>query len=176
MRAGKLIIALNLLLSLGACSLFIPGVVWPKELPPQQYFVDYYESSEDNHEHQNLQDYLGWVRVFYQGNTLSPGWLYLTDELLLETDASRQAEYSELMGELGLKISAEWAQNNAVRLIDTRCAGIWRNALLEAIARDDMENYIRRFEADVDALLEGSLRKDEISPSRYYEEEEFEFL
>ncbi|MAM71688.1 MAG: hypothetical protein CMP91_11155 [Gammaproteobacteria bacterium] len=161
---------------MSACSIFVPGGPWPSDLPPRQYFVDYYQASPDNHEYQEQDEYLNWVRVFYQGNALSPGWHLLTEELLFESEAARHEEYSLKMANLGRQISAEWAKGNEVRLIDTRCASIWRDALIEAIERDDLDNYIARFENDVNAILGRELDKEEISRERYYEVEEFDFL
>ncbi len=159
-----------------ACSVLLPVRSWPPELPSQEYFIDYYQQNEDNHTFQALEDYLYWVQIFYQGNALSPGWFQLTRELLQETDVDRQAFYAEKMQTLGLLISAEWAQNNNIRLIDTRCASVWRDALLEALAQNDLDNYMQRFESDVSAILSGELLKGDIELARYYDVEGFEFF
>jgi hypothetical protein len=60
-------------------------------------------------------------------------------------------------------------------LIDTRSASVWRDALIEAISVGDLDNYMLLFESDVSEILAGSLDKEEISFTRYYEEEVFEF-
>ena len=106
---------------------------------------------------------------------MSAGWLQLTDELLSETPENKQQEHAELMAVLGQRISAEWAKSNRIRLIDTSSASVWRDALIEAISVGDLDNYMLRFEADVNAILAGSLNKEEITFTRYYEEEIFEF-
>ncbi len=169
-----LFIVFSLLLS--ACSLFQGAGPWPNEIPPQQYFIDQYESAESNKAFQDQDNYLKWVQIFYQGSTLSPGWIVLSEELLLEARVDKRAEYKEKMSVLGRLIGAEWAKDNRTRLIDTRCASVWRNALLEAISLNDLDNYIARFEEDVNAILAGSLDKNDIQFERYYEEEEFEFF
>lgn len=161
---------------LSACAFIQPSGDWPEQLPQQDFFVDYYQGSIENQLYQDLDSYLDWVRVFYLGNPLSPGWLKLTDDLLMEAPANKQQEYADLMAELGQAICAEWAQSNRVRLIDTRSASVWRDALLEAVSLGDLLNYMQRFEADVYAILSGSLSKEEIEFSRYYEEEVFEFF
>jgi len=48
--------------------------------------------------------------------------------------------------------------------------------LIEAVSIGDLENYMQRFEADVNAILAGTLSQEEIEFSRYYEEEGFEFF
>lgn len=165
-----------LLLQLSGCTLLMPAGSWPEGLPPREYFVDYYQASEDNHAYQSLDDYLYWIQVFYEGNALSPGWIHLSSELVFEAEEDRKVTYARKMQTLGRLIAAEWAQNNNVRLIDTRCASIWRDALLEAVSRDDLDNYIQRFEADVNAILAGELSKGDIQLERYYEVEEFDFF
>jgi hypothetical protein len=159
-----------------ACSALLPVGSWPHNLPSEAYFIDYYQHGEDNHAYQALKDYLYWVETFYLGNALSPGWFQLTRELLEEVDADRQALYAEKMQSLGLMISAEWAQDNNVRLIDTRCASVWRDALLEAMAQDDLDNYLQLFANDVNAILAGELVKEDIELTRYYEVEGFDFF
>ncbi len=162
-------------IALSSCSIFQSSDYWSDRLPPQEYFIESYQAATDNKVYQDQESYMGWVRVFYLGNTLSAGWLQLTEELISEAPENKKQEYEELMAFLGQRIGAEWAKNNRVRLIDTRSASVWRDALIEAIAVGDLENYMLRFEADVSAILAGSLDKEEISFTRYYEEEIFEF-
>jgi len=160
---------------ISSCSLFQPFRDWPGQLPEQDYFVDYYQHNTGNQIYQDQASYLNWVRVFYLGNPVSPGWLQLTKELLYEAPLNKQQEYIEFMALLGQRIAAEWALSNQVRLIDSRSASVWRDALIEAVTIGDLENYMKRFESDVNAILVGSLSKEEIEFSRYYEEENFEF-
>lgn len=163
-------------LVLPACSILQPPDYWPDQLPPQEYFIDRYQVATDNQAYQELDSYLNWIKTFYLGSALSPGWLGLTEDLLYEAPAVKKQEYEVKMEFLGRLIGAEWAKNNAVRLIDTRCASVWRDALIEAIERDDLENYMQRFEADVNAIFAGSLSKENIVYTRYYEENSFEFF
>ena len=161
---------------LSACSIFQASGDWSEQMPSQYHFVDYYQLSSENQLYQDQESYLAWVQTFYLGSRLSPGWLQLTDDLLFETQVEKQQEYAELMAVIGQLIGAEWAQDNSVRLIDTRSAGVWRDALLEAVYLGDLENYLQRFEADVNAILAGELNKEVIQLSRYYEEEKFELF
>jgi hypothetical protein len=176
MLIKKFFIFFLLASTLSSCTIFQSSDDWSAQLPPKSYFVDYYQRSTDNHPYQDQESYLGWVKIFYEGNPLSPGWLQLTEGLLFESPEDKKQEYADVMAELGQRIGAEWAQNNRVRLIDTRCASIWRDALIEAVEIGDLENYMLRFQADVYAILEGSLDKEEIEFSRYYEEQGFEFF
>lgn len=161
---------------LSGCSIIQTSGDGSEQIPDQEFFVDYYQGNSENQLYQDLDSYLDWVQTFYLGNPLSPGWIQLTNELLIETPAHKQQEYSELMTELGQAIGAEWALSNRVRLIDTRSASVWRDALLEAVYIGDMLNFMQRFEADVKAILDGSLDKEIIEFSRYYEEQGFEFF
>tara|TARA_B110000495_G_C22721503_1_gene423823 strand:- start:115 stop:645 length:531 start_codon:yes stop_codon:yes gene_type:complete len=163
-------------LMLSACSIFQAPGDWPKQMPSQDYFVDYYQRSTENKLYQDQESYLEWVQTFYLGSRLSPGWLQLTEDLLYETRTNKQQEYTELMALLGQRIGAEWAQSNGVRLIDTRSAGVWRDALFEAVYLGDLENYLQHFEADVNSILAGELNKEIIQFSRYYEEEKYELF
>ena len=161
---------------LTACSIFDASESWPRPLPAKKYFESYYQSSVENHPYQSLDDYLNWVKIFYQGNALAPGWLQLTDEVLQEIPANKKSAYEIRMQALGQRIGAEWSLDNGVRLIDTRSASVWSDALLEAIAMNELENFIARMEEDVDNILMGSLNKDEIAFTRYYDAEELEFF
>ena len=163
-------------LTLSACSILYPTDDWPEQLPAQGYFIDSYQSATDNQAYQEMDSYLNWIKVFYLGSALSPGWMDLTEGLLYEAPANKEQEYAQTMDSLGLLIGAEWAKNNAVRLIDTRCASVWRDALVEAVELGDLENYMQRFEEDVNAIFEGSLSKEEIVFTRYYEENTFDFF
>jgi len=163
-------------LVLPACSILQPPDYWSDQLPAEEYFIDTYQLATDNQAFQEMDSYLDWIKIFYLGSPLSPGWLQLTEELLYEAPADKNQEYTERMQVLGRLIGAEWAKNNAVRLIDTRCASVWRDALIEAIELDDLESYMQRFEADVNAIFAGSLNKQDIVFTRYYEENTFEFF
>jgi hypothetical protein len=166
----------SIVLMISGCSFFQSAGDWPEPLPAQNYFVDYYELKADNQLYQEQESYLAWVKIFYFGNALSLGWIQLTEELLDKTPVYKQQEYAELMAEIGQLISAEWSLSNRTRLIDTRSASVWRDALAEAISADDLDNYLQRFNADVNSILAGSLSKEDIEFSRYYEEELFEFI
>ena len=76
--------------------------------------------------------------------------------------------------ELGRIISVEWAKHNDVRLIDTRNAAIWRDALQESLSKNDLDNYLERVEADIAAMLAGTLTRSDIEFERYYVDE-FDF-
>tara|TARA_R110000824_G_scaffold318073_1_gene505251 strand:+ start:75004 stop:75534 length:531 start_codon:yes stop_codon:yes gene_type:complete len=161
---------------LSACSTLYESDDWPQTLPSKNYFTEYYQRNVDNHPYQTVEDYLAWVRIFYQGNVLSIGWEELSEGVLVELPDAKKTEYEKRMFTLGQRIGAEWALDNSVRLIDTRSASVWSDALLEAIYLKELEAFIFKMENDVDSILTGRLNKNEIAFTRYYDEEEIEFF
>src|SRR5690606_37096368 len=119
-------------------------------------------------------DYLLWVTRFYTGNGPVPGWLDMTEQVLERLPLEQHANVEARLFELGGRIGMEWAKDNSVRRINTRAAGVWRDALLEALAQDDLDAFLDRLSADVDALLNGTLDGDAIRFERYYVDE-FDF-
>ena len=153
-----------------------PATPWPKELPSQQYFINYYRSNNENRAYQDQEEYLYWVQIFYQGSALAPGWLQLTNQLLEEVVESKKPGYAARMYALGQRVGAEWSLDNRVRRIDTRSASVWNEVLLEAKVLEDLDNFLQRFEADVADILADRLHKDDIAFTRYYADTAFEFL
>lgn len=173
-RQSLIFIAVAALFS--GCSIINTSESWPQTWPSKTYFTDYYQRKVDNHPYQEMDDYLNWVSVFYQGNALSAGWMELSEQVLLELPDSKKTEYKRRMFTLGQRIGAEWALDNNVRLIDTRSASVWSDALFEAIALGELESFIHRMENDVNSILAGLLNKDDIAFTRYFDEVEFEFF
>ena len=73
--------------------------------------------------------YWRWVEAFYSGNLLSRGWTVecrdITDRI---HNLDQRDQVIARMNVLGRLISAEWAKDNAIRLIDTteiRQWGLW---------------------------------------------------
>ena len=55
-------------------------------------FVDAYESHPEAAEYQSLDEYLYWVRAFYEGTTLYPrGWTSITEAIVAEAGDTEQA-------------------------------------------------------------------------------------
>lgn len=162
------------LLALSACALTGSGEDWPPGALPRDYFVDAYEADPINQASQELDNYLLWVGRFYQGMEPVPGWLAMTRQVLQRLEESPRRDVGNRLHELGGKIGAEWAKDNETRLISSRLVNVWRDALIEALNQDDLDNFLSRLEDDVDALLARELAGEEIYFERYYVDE-FDF-
>ena len=160
-------------LLLSSCAMFGAGP-WPDGAPPRAFFEQYYASDAANQARQSEAAYLGWVERFYTGVDPVPGWLEMSRQVLEALAPPRRAEVETRLYELGRRMSAEWARDNAVRQVDTRMANVWRDALLEARAQDDIPEFLERVDADIDGLLAGELAPDVIRFERYYIDD-FEF-
>lgn len=150
---------------------------WPDSAYPRSYFEAAYREDELAQQYQSEEEYLLWVTRFYNGYSIAPGWLNLTRQVMerLEgQDPAWQAEVEERLYDLGGRIGAEWAKDNEVRLLNTRNAAVWRDALIESLNQDDLANYMIRVENDVESILAGELDKEAIYFERYYEDD-FEF-
>ena len=163
-----------LLALLVASGCAVAPVQWPAELPPVDYFRDYWQADEQNRQLQDEDDYLLWVQRFYLGYNMVPGWLAMTDQVRERLPPSEHAAVTARLNGLGRRIGAEWAKDNAVRKLNTGTAATWRDALLESLSRDDLYAYLDRLDQDVDALLSGTLSREDIRFERYYIDE-FDF-
>lgn len=174
--AGALrVLALLCLVALSACvSVAPPAATWPEYLPARETFVAAWETDTANQQVQALDDYLEWVQRFYAGNNLVPGWTGMTAQLRERLEAARWPGVEAALQDLGGRIAAEWAKDNSVRRINTRCAAVWRDALQESLGRDDLDAFLIRLEQDVEALLAGRLDAGMIRFERYYVDE-FDF-
>jgi hypothetical protein len=170
----KILLPLAFVLLLSACVTAPRVADWPGHLPPVSLYEEAWEADESNQQYQNFEEYLLWVRRFHEGFNIAPGWDDLTRQVLERIPQDQHEIVAGRLYELGRHISVEWAKDNAARLIDTRNAAIWRDALQEALSQDDLDNYLDRVEADVAAILDGSLAGSEIQFERYYVDE-FDF-
>lgn len=162
------------LLILSSCSLTGGDEQWPEYAQPREFFVRAYEADSANQASQGLDNYLLWVTRFYNGLDPVPGWLEMSRQVLADMEEPRRAEVAERLYVLGGRIGAEWAKDNDTRLISSRMANVWRDALIEALNQDDIDNFLTRLEGDVDALLARELVGEEIYFERYYVDE-FDF-
>lgn len=162
---------------LAGCAARLDDITWPAGAYPRDYFEAAYLEDEMAQEYQSREDYLLWITRFYNGYSIAPGWLTLTAEVMerLEgQDPQWREEVNERLYHLGGRIGSEWAKPNEVRMLDTRNAAVWRDALIESISQGDLDDYITRVENDVESLLMGELDKEDIQFERYYEDD-FEF-
>jgi len=162
---------LMLIVLLAACATRRPALVWPDGIPSQSFFRAEWRNPGLHQELQSRDEYLLWVTRFYEGYATAPGWLDMTEQVLIRLPQAEHEWVTARLYELGGRIGREWAKPNAVRHLNTRSAAVWRDALLEALARDELEAYLDRLAADVDALLSGELDNDLIRFERYYIDE-----
>jgi hypothetical protein len=163
---------------LAACAVRAPQPEWPDGIPSRDVFRAEWQRSTGNQMVQSEEEYLLWVERFYTGYTAVPGWLNMTAQVLQRLPEGERDQIKARLLELGGRIGAEWAKDNSIRRLSTRSAGVWRDALLEALARAELNSYLDRLSTDVDALLSGSLGNDAIRFERYYVDEfvdEFDF-
>lgn len=149
-------------------------LIWPKELPAHDYFLNIYRQDSTNAKLQPVDQYMLWVMRFYQGSELYPnGWDNVTQDLLLRIKEPELAiEIKNKMEHLGLLISGEWAKNNKTRLITSQHVSIWGNALLRSLEQGETLDILERVAADVDDLMSNKISADVITENRFYAVEE----
>lgn len=173
MMAKRISLAL-LVVALSACAALRPALEWSANAYPRSYFEAAYEEDEMAQMYQTLDDYLLWITRFYNGYSIAPGWLSLTEQVKVRLEEPKRSEVAERLYHLGGRIGSEWAKDNAVRALDTRNAAVWRDALIESLNQDDIDGYITRVEEDVEKMMSGELNRDDIYFERYYIDE-FDF-
>ncbi|MDG2174592.1 MAG: hypothetical protein P8M72_00405 [Gammaproteobacteria bacterium] len=168
---NKNLFLIIILCCLSGCSLISIDLQWPEPAYPKEYFIAAFRADEAAGQYQTEDDYLLWITRFYNGSSLAPGWLNLTREVLERLEEPYSLEVSERLYFLGGIIASEWAKDNDVRLLDTRNASVWRDALIEALDRGDLDDYMDRVENDVASIMAGELTGEDIFFERYYIDE-----
>jgi len=148
---------------------------WPDALPDREIFERGWRQDSTNRAIQSEEEYLLWVRRFYEGFSMNGGWLEMTSEIHSRVDAATVARAAPLLAGLGMRIGREWAKDNEVRRIDTHMVAVWRTALMEAIWQDDLVPFLARLEDDIGGLLAGTLAPERIELHRYYLIDEVDF-
>lgn len=157
-----------LLCVLSACSSTRVLERWPKSLPEQHHFLSYYHEDADNQLVQTDVQYMTWVLRFYEGWELMPtGWRNIEENMLLDLSAQEHALVTVQMAALGALISAEWAKDNSVRLIDSAMLSLWGAVMQADFAAQARIAALMQIDADVRALLAGSLTPQDINEQRY---------
>jgi hypothetical protein len=167
----RLLFLIPLFLFLGACVLHEPVTEWPDGIPARAFFVEQWQQDAVNRDIQPIEDYLLWINRFYQGFNLVPGWLQVIDRVSSRVAVEESATVRLQLEGLGRRIGSEWAKDNQVRKLNTRMAAVWRDALIEALAQDDLQAYIARMSQDVEGIMAGALQGDDIQFERYYLDE-----
>ncbi len=100
-------------------------------------------------------DVAGWIRAFFEGSWLVPGWNARRDRLLAGRPAQEREALRERLDRLGRRIAPEWARDNAVRRIDNRDLEAWgaRLAAAQGERTPHLEQVLAQIEAEVDARL-----------------------
>lgn len=161
---------LVLLLCLQACAGGRVLEQWPKDIPQQSYFRQVYAADEDNRGRQSEQEYLTWVARFYQGWELMPfGWEDITDSVLVDLPSREHRGLERRMRRLGAQISAEWAKDNGVRLIDSGMLGLWAEVMQAEYSPDYRQVAVDLIARDVGQLLNGVLTREYVDEQRYSE-------
>lgn len=168
----------TILLALAACQTRISDASWPNDIPPKAYFVEVgralIEPDSSTFERQ-LNTYLVWIKRFYQGSIIYPlGWNEMTDTLVSSLDESADhGDVRQRMYELGRKISAEWAQDDRKRKINSANVAAWGSALRTAVEFKQQVRFIEQVERDVEDLLSGKIDSSDINRARYYPPEDY---
>lgn len=162
-----------LCLQLGACAALHQTALedWPEGIPPTAYFVAVYEADPEAATLQTLDEYLYWVRGFYEGTPLYPrGWNDISEDLLAEVASpQRYAERERQLFLLGREIAAEWAKDTSINRVDNQHLATWGVAASRAVNEDNVDETLDKISDDVQALLAMQIGPDEISADRYHE-------
>lgn len=159
---------------LSACSsLRDSSSEWPEGLPPARFFISAYEKDTTNHQHQSLQQYLYWVRRFYEGTTLYPnGWNDLTADVLSQApDPELAAQRKQKLYQLGLAIAAEWSKASVVNRVESPHLAVWGVAAGRAVEEDNVDETLQKISEDVQKLLSLELPPNTITEDRYHPED-----
>ncbi len=161
-----------------ACATDPSNENWPSDLPDRRIFVDAYLEKRGISEATSvaIENHLVWIIRFYQGTVLYPnGWNRVSDRFLasIENTKAKKA-MKQRLEKLGTRIANEWAQNNDVRLINSTNVATWGSALRTAAETNDQTNFVTAVEKDVELLIQGLLKSNEVDYQRYYPEEDYD--
>ena len=177
-RKFRLSLVLLIALFTAACATKPSDENWPGDLPERKLFVDAYLENRNIDEASSaaIENHLVWIIRFYQGTVLYPnGWNRVSDRFLASIENIKAKEtMRQRLEKLGVRIANEWAQDNDVRLINSTNVATWGSALRTAAERNDQINFVTAVENDVELLIEGLLKSNEIDYQRYYPEEDYD--
>lgn len=143
---------------------------WQPEWPPVDYFEAQHQADPANAEVQAVDDYVKWVKRFYNGWAFYPdGWDWLTATVMKELDDYPQRlRMKEKMHGMGMRISAEWAKDGNHRVINSQHLLAWADAVKMSVQRNQEELLADKVSADIDLLLAGKLNPSVIRLVRYF--------
>jgi len=174
----KILIVCLISISLSACSTIKKDNDWPTNIPSRKIFVDaYHHQVSKGTNTSNLNTHLTWVKRFYRGLSIYPGWNDMT-ELVLESLADEpikiQNNTAQRLSDLGKKICIEWAQSNDSRNIDSANINTWGVALRKSVKQKQIFSFLTQVEKDVDDLIARELDIRSITSDRYYPDEDYD--
>ena len=141
---------------------------WPDSIPQTQVFIVAYDADEENQGRQSETEYLEWVLSFYQGNlAYQSGWQDIQGYVYEAPVPEAEQALLEQLSLLGIAIGSEWSKHNDVRQIDTRMLSLWGSTIQLAPDFDTQKQTVAVIATDIDLLLSGSLRKQDILEERY---------
>jgi len=157
-----------------AISLFLASCIgpnledWPDSIPQTQVFKVAYQADEENQSRQSETEYLEWVLSFYQGNiAYQSGWQDIQDYVFEAPAPEAAQELQGQLSQLGIAIGSEWSKHNDIRRIDTRMLSLWGSTIQLAPDFDTQKQTVELIARDIDLLLSGSLKKQDILEERY---------
>jgi len=143
---------------------------WPPQLPEQHHFLSYYAEDPDNQKVQTEVEYLTWVLRFYEGWELMPtGWQDIEESMLFGLSEQDHALVKTQLLELGALMSAEWAKDNSMRLLDSAMLSLWGAVMQADFAPEARIAAVTQIHEDVRGLLEGTLTLSTINEQRYFD-------
>jgi len=165
-----------IVLSITACSSVPNKKNGASKIPPEEFFITYYQQDIPHQAALSERDYLMWVNRFYFGWGLyRRGWMQATEELVDSLpNAYDKQRARQLMLDIGNLIGPEWAKNRKYRLINTRHLGIWGDAINAAIVRRQQMATLRTIMNDATALLKKTIPDQLIVTDRYHPQKNFE--
>ena len=165
------VFSIAIVLLFAGCASY-PTIVddWPSNLPDFRIFIDEYSADLDNQKDQSIENYLLWVKRFYQGWVVyDRGWLEMTDELKANINDPQERQIAEQkIHQIGLLIASEWAKEKESRYVKTGAVAAWGESLLKALSRGQALELMESVIQDIALLENGSLSSDEIEIERYY--------
>ncbi len=150
---------------------------WPDNIPSSQIFVKAWQDDLVNQQVQPMDEYLYWVKSFYEGTVVYPrGWLRLERELLDLVEPDARVVLSEDLYDLGIVIGAEWSKLNEGRLIDNRMLALWGSVLQMSLTEDKELEAVELITDDIQLLLAQELGKEDIFEARYADQLGYEMF
>ncbi|PCI73012.1 MAG: hypothetical protein COB20_16500 [SAR86 cluster bacterium] len=141
---------------------------WPDSIPQAQVFRAAYDADKENQARQSETEYLKWVLSFYQGNlAYQSGWQDIQGYIYAAPAAEAAQALLEQLSLLGIAIGSEWSKANDIRRIDTRMLSLWGSTIQLAPDFATQKQTVEVIAADIDLLLSGTLRKQDIFEERY---------